>query len=177
MKKICIMLCLLSVLFLASCQAGNDKELFLPDATNDKIFTVLDDKESEKLTCTLEVRCDDALSSPLLPDEKRAYLPADGAIIAKCEVEFSEGESVFDVLLRETQARKIHFDFSETPAYNSTYIKGISNLYELDCGEFSGWLYYVNGESPDVGYSQYEVKDGDSIAWTYTCDWRETYGE
>ena len=82
-----------------------------------------------------------------------------------------------DILSRTVRERKLHLDFSETPAYGSTYIKGISNLYELDCGEFSGWLYTVNGKSPDVGYSQYKPENGDEIAFTYTCDWRAAYEE
>ena len=57
-----------------------------------------------------------------------------------------------------------------TPVYNSAYIEGISNLYEFDCGERSGWMYKVNGWFPNYGCSRYELKNGDKIEWVYTCD-------
>ena len=85
-------------------------------------------------------------------------------------VEFIEGESVFDVLLRETRAAKLHMEYVDTPGYGSTYIEGIGNLYEFDCGDLSGWMYCVNGIFPNYGCSQYTLADGDVIEWLYTCD-------
>ena len=70
-------------------------------------------------------------------------------------MEFTEGESVFDVLKRVCRENKIHMEFSETPVYQSAYIEGIGNLYEFDCGEGSGWMYRVNGEFPNYGCSRY----------------------
>ncbi len=173
MKKLYVFILILALLLLGGC-TENTENAFLPEAQNDKFFTTVGTYD---YTCTLEIRCDDALVSTSLPDEKRALLPQDGAIIKECEVGFNAGESVFDILSRTVRERKLHLDFSETPAYGSTYIKGISNLYELDCGEFSGWLYTVNGKSPDVGYSQYKPEQGDEISFTYTCDWRASYEE
>ena len=126
-------------------------------------------------TCTIEIRCDEALASSLLSAEKRELLPENGMIISKCEVGFSDGEYAFDVFLREIKSRKIHIDFTENPAYNSKYIRAVANLYEFDCGENSGWLYYVNGKSPDVGYNQYILNPGDAIALSYTEDWSKIY--
>lgn len=173
MKKLCIFILTLTLLLLGGC-AKNSGNALLPEAQNDKIFTTVGTYD---YICTLEIRCDEALASSALSDEKRALLPENGEIIGLCEVGFNAGESVFNILTRTIQERKLHLDFSETPAYNSAYIKGISNLYELDCGEFSGWLYTVNGKSPDVGYSQYKPEHGDSISFVYTCDWREAYEE
>ncbi len=31
-------------------------------------------------------------------------------------------------------------------------------------------MYQVNGEFPNYGCSKYKLKDGDRIAWVYTCD-------
>lgn len=83
---------------------------------------------------------------------------------------FTEGESVFDVLLRVCTEQKIHMEFTETPMYQSAYIEGIGNLYEFDCGDLSGWMYRVNGCFPNYGCSQYTLADGDVIEWLYTCD-------
>ena len=43
-------------------------------------------------------------------------------------------------------------------------------MYEFDCGQYSGWMYRVNGWYPNYGCSSYDVEDGDNIEWKYTCD-------
>ena len=128
----------------------------------------ISDKE---LTCTLSVRCDTILNNMnLLDKEKVSLVPEDGVIFAQKIVTFYEGESVFNVLLREMKRNKIHMEFVNTPIYNSAYIEGIGNLYEFDCGELSGWMYKVNGWFPNYGCSRYQLKAGDKIEWVYTCD-------
>lgn len=122
-------------------------------------------------TCTLSVRCDTILNNmDSLAEDKAAIVPGDGVIFAPRKVNFSEGESVFDVLLREMQKNKIHLEFKQTPAYNSVYIEGIGNLYEFDCGGLSGWMYRVNGCFPNYGCSKHQLKDKDTVEWIYTCD-------
>ena len=127
--------------------------------------------EETRLTCTLSIRCDTILDNmDLFNKDKLGVLPEDGVIYAERTVTFYEGESVFDVLLRETKKNRIHMEFERTPIYNSNYIEGINNLYEKDCGEGSGWMYRVNGWFPNYGCSRYPLKDGDRIEWLYTCD-------
>lgn len=130
--------------------------------------TINKDKE---LTCTLSVTCKTILDNlhRLNPD-KLELVPEDGVIFPAQQVTFYEGESVFDVLLREMQKHKIHMEFVRTPVYNSHYIEGINNLYEFDCGELSGWMYKVNDWFPNYGASRYMLKDGDVVEWIYTCD-------
>lgn len=122
---------------------------------------------TNELTCTLSIRCDNAVGKG---DEKAVAIPDDGVIFAEQTVVFYEGESVFNVLVREMKKNKIHLEFVNTPIYNSAYIEGINNLYEYDCGELSGWMYKVNGWYPNYGCSRYELKNGDKIEWVYTCD-------
>lgn len=130
-----------------------------------------DNKSSEKNVCTLSVTCGTILNNlSALNEEKRSLVPEDGIIYKEKEVSFYEGESVFNVLLREMKQNKIHFEFVNVPVFKSAYIEGIANLYEFDCGELSGWMYRVNGEFPNYGCSQYIVKNGDKIEWLYTCD-------
>lgn len=128
---------------------------------------VITDKE---MSCTLSVRCDNILKNmEWLNPEKRELVPKDGIIFAEKKVTFYEGESVFNVLLREMKRNKIHMEYVNTPIYNSAYIEGINNLYEFDCGELSGWIYKVNGKKPDYGCSRYPLSDGDRIEFIYTC--------
>ncbi len=124
-----------------------------------------------ELTCTLSVRCGTALDKlDKLSAEKAGLLPDDGVIFPEQTVVFYEGESVFNLLLREMKKNKIHMEFIRTPIYNSAYIEGIANLYEYDCGELSGWMYSVNGWFPNYGCSRYSLKEGDKVEWLYTCD-------
>ncbi len=122
-------------------------------------------------TCTLSVRCDKILDNmSLMNSNKKEIVPSDGVIYKEKTVTFYEGESVFNLLVREMKQNKIHLEFVNTPIYNSAYIEGIANIYEFDCGELSGWMYSVNGVFPNYGCSRYELKDGDRVEWIYTCD-------
>ena len=131
--------------------------------------------------CTLSITC----KTLLKPENKKVaisngkgdMIPSDGVIYKTKKVKFYKNESVFDVLLRETKANKIHMEYVMTPAYNSNYIEGIHNLYEFDGGELSGWMYSVNGWFPNYGCSRYKLKDGDSIKWVYTCDLGRDVGD
>ncbi len=127
--------------------------------------------KEEKLTVTLSVTCKTILDNlDIFDKDKLEVLPQDGVIYPAQSVTFYEGESVFDVLLREMQNNKIHMEFVMTPIYNSNYVEGINNLYEFDCGELSGWMYKVNGWFPNYGSSRYLLQDGDVVEWIYTCD-------
>ena len=129
---------------------------------------VISDKE---LTCTLSVRCDTILENiAWLDPEKVELVPKDGVIFAEKTVTFYQGESVFNLLVREMKRNKIHMEFENTPIYNSAYIEGIANLYEFDCGELSGWMYKVNDWFPNYGCSRYQLKEGDKVEWVYTCN-------
>ena len=137
----------------------------------------LPEKKSEqsaqvkKQYCTLSIRCDTLLSrKDKLAPEKLRCIPENGIILAAKEVNYEDGNSVFDVLKSVTKKEQIHLEFVMTPAYNSAYIEGINNIYEFDGGELSGWTYRVNGKSPGVGCSEYKVKNGDVIEFLYTCD-------
>lgn len=128
----------------------------------------ISDKE---LTCTLSIVCSTLLTNKeRLDAEKSSLVPADGVIFPEKEVVFYEGESVFNILMREMKKAKIHMEYTSAPIYNSAYIEGIGNLYEFDCGELSGWMYKVNGWFPNYGCSRYQLKAGDKVEWVYTCD-------
>ncbi len=125
----------------------------------------------EELHCALSISCATILDNMDKCDkEKRELVPEDGWILPPTEVVFFDGESVFQVLKRTCKQRKIHMEFSNTPMYNSAYIEGISNLYEKDVGDLSGWMYSVNGWFPNYGCSRYALKEGDVVEWVYTCD-------
>lgn len=94
----------------------------------------------------------------------------DGTILKKTKVKCYEGESVWDVLLRECKAREINLESEYTPMYGSAYVEAINNLGEFDCGELSGWCYCVDDWFPNYGASRYVLKESEYIRWRYTCD-------
>lgn len=76
-------------------------------------------------TCTLSISCQTLADAPeKCKADKRELIPADGWILPEETLEFYEGESVFDVLLRETKNHKIHMEYSETPLYQAALYRG-----------------------------------------------------
>ncbi len=128
-------------------------------------------------TCTLSITCHNIFDNmDKFDSAKSSALPEDGVVYATKELQFSEGETAFDVLCRECMKDGIQLDYNGNPLYNASYIKGIHNLYDYDCGELSGWMYSVNGWFPNYGCSRYVLKDGDVIRFEYTCDLGEDLG-
>ncbi len=122
-------------------------------------------------TCTISIECSTILNNwDDLKSSKAEFVPADGWILYPSEVEYTPGETVFDVLKRVCNEAGIHMSSRYTPMYGSYYIEGMNQLYEFDCGQNSGWMYSVNGWFPNYGCSSYDVEDGDNIEWHYTCD-------
>lgn len=130
----------------------------------------MDDTQSNALTCTISIDCQTILDNwDDLKSSKAEFVPSDGWILYESQVEFTQGETVFDVLKRVCNETGIQMESSWTPMYNSYYVEGINNLYEFDCGQNSGWMYNVNGWYPNYGCSSYTLEDGDVIQWRYTC--------
>ena len=112
---------------------------------------------------------------------KKAFVPQSGYILKDARVPFEEGESAFDALKRACKENVctdnceyckkggIQLEFSFTPAYKSYYVEGIHQLYEKDCGSFSGWMFSVNGKFSDASSSEYLLKAGDKITFAYTA--------
>lgn len=123
-------------------------------------------------TCTIYIECSTVFNNmDKLDKDLIDIIPKNGVILSKRTVTFNEGESVFDVLQRVCKENKIHMEASFTAVYNSAYVEGINNLYELDCGSGSGWMFSVNGWFPNYGCSRYQLKQGDVVEWRYTCNY------
>lgn len=133
----------------------------------------IDDKiDNAKHLCTITIDCTNALNSDKLKSSMRKVLPSDGIIYSN-SYEFSDGDSVFDVLYAVTKNHGIPMEFSSSAVYGSKYIEGINSLYEFDCGELSGWKYSVNGTVPNYGCDQYKINNNDKIIFYYVTKWGE----
>lgn len=136
------------------------------------------EEEAASSTVTLSIRCDDILAhydrlDPALQSEE--FVPADGVILPATAFGFTEGDTVFDLLLAATRQYRIQMEYQGSTRYGSAYVQGIGHLYEFSCGPTSGWMYRVNGVDPSVGCSNYALKPGDRVEWYYICSLEETY--
>ncbi len=119
-------------------------------------------------TCTITIQCKSVLKNmDKLSEGKAKYIPSNGVILATSTIEFRSGETVYDILKRSCSAAGI--PMSARKSSMGTYVEGINNLFEFDCGGTSGWLYSVNGSEPNHSSSAHNVKNGDRIVWHYTC--------
>ena len=126
--------------------------------------------EDTQNLCTITIRCDTIFdNADALEAAKAPYVPEDGEILPVTTVEFTPGETVFQVLQRVCEASELQLEYSWTPLYDSYYVEGINHLYEFDCGFESGWMYKVDGWFPNYGCSAYELQGGEEIVWYYTC--------
>jgi hypothetical protein len=127
-------------------------------------------------TCAISVSCHTAATKGMAAQERwQGIVPPDGVILALTEVEFRQGETVFDVLKRTLRERDIQMEFNGL--LGMQYVEGIHNLYEFDGGPDSGWMYSVNGWYPNYGCGQYLVREGAVIEWNYTCDLGRDLGQ
>ena len=126
-------------------------------------------------TCTISIDCSTILDNmDKLKRGKEGLIPSDGILLAKTEVQYEEGDTVFTMLKRELKSRKMHYDFEGSGS--SAYLTGLCNIYEFDCGKLSGWEFAVNGSFPSVGMGVYKLSPGDSVALIYTCDLGDDIG-
>lgn len=183
MRIFCVLMLVLS-LGLSACSVEKLDETPLPDPTVPEGQQPPADPDSVEIdtsvdkTCYLSISCKTILDNmDQLEDGKEVLVPEDGILLPRTAVTFHPGESVFDVLLRETRNRKMHLEFNSVPIYKSAYIKGLGNLYEMDCGPNSGWMISVNDWFPNYGISRYTVQEGDEICFLYTCDLGRDLGE
>ncbi len=127
-------------------------------------------EQSKERSCTLLISCSDILKNKdKFSADQLSIVPENGLIYEKSSISFQDGDTVFDVLVRETKANNIQMEYVASPVYQTNYIKGIDNIYEKSFGSNSGWMFAVNGKQPPVGSSSYKLKSGDKIQWLYVC--------
>lgn len=129
----------------------------------DSYYENTDLKENAVGTVTLTIRCD-----TIAEKGEREYIPEDGIILDTTEFEIEDGETVHDILTEASSKYEIHLE--TTGDADAIYVEGINHIYEFDFGDLSGWVYHVNGTEPSVGSGEYELSDGDTVEWFYTCE-------
>ena len=136
-----------------------------PKPENNQTIT---SSKPENKTLTIAISCKTAINNGLNKKPGFSHLPSNGIILQNMKVEFNEGDTVFDILVKVTRKKGIHMEYRGSGS--NTYIEGINNLYEFDGGSNSGWMYNVNGVYPNYGVGAYKVKSSDVIKFNYTCN-------
>lgn len=86
---------------------------------------------------------------------------AAGAGASSATLSLEEGSTVYDALASCGVA------FNAKSTGYGMYVSSIAGLAEKEHGDMSGWMYSVNGVTPNVACSSYELSDGDSVYWWY----------
>lgn len=126
----------------------------------------LDKITAETKVTYLSVDCKTVLDNmEKLSDEAKKIIPQDGVILEKQAYAIKKGDTALSILLRALRHYKIPISVK-----GDSYVEGINNLFEFDCGNRSGWLVKVNGKLINVAASKYFLNEGDVIEWRYTCE-------
>lgn len=122
------------------------------------------------ITVTVLAECSAALDNMGSIDERvntADVIPADGVVIAYCEVPLPEGATAFEALTLAARQQQVRVDGSGT--VYGVYVSAIGHIAEFGFGDMSGWLYSVNGEYPEASCGEYRLHDGDAVEFHYTC--------
>lgn len=125
----------------------------------------------DEISCTLNVECKSILNNmDKLKDGHSEYVPANGYIIKGYKCTAKAGFTAYDALKKACEDNGIKLTVKST--MYGTYVSGINNIDEFDCGSQSGWMYSINGNRPNVSASSQRVTDGDEITFEYVCEYQ-----
>lgn len=125
----------------------------------------------DEISCTLNVECKSILNNmDKLKDGHSEYVPANGYIIKGYTYTAKAGFTAYDALKKACEDNGIKLT-AKSSMYG-TYVSGINNIDEFDCGSQSGWMYSINGNRPNVSASSQRVTDGDEITFEYVCEYQ-----
>ncbi|MDE5984388.1 MAG: DUF4430 domain-containing protein [Eubacterium sp.] len=123
---------------------------------------------SSTITCSVTIECTSVLDNM---DELKAghedYVPSDGYIISNYSVTLPNDSTAYDAVKAACENRGVTMNVVSS-SYGK-YIAGFNNIDEKDCGNQSGWLYFVNGKSPSKSCNKYTLSNGDNVVFSYTC--------
>ena len=88
--------------------------------------------------------------------------------------EISINSTVWD-LMQKVQKQNSDVEFLARGSQYGTYVYGVSykgtKLEEFDNGNFSGWMYTVNGTHPEIGVGSRFLENNDIVVFHYTDDY------
>lgn len=88
-------------------------------------------------------------------------------LVYEKSIKVEQGATVLELVKQTLTQKKITF------TDEGGYISAIGDDKMGAFGGYDGWMYYINGEEPTVGMSEYIINDGDSILVCYA----DPYGD
>lgn len=127
---------------------------------------------SSSVTASISIECKSILDNmDNLAKGHESYVPSDGVILDEYTATYNKKTTAYDLLSDACKENNISVSSEKTSF--GMYVSGINNLDEFDCGQQSGWTYYVNGKMPNVACSAYKLKNGDKVVFSYTCSYKK----
>lgn len=104
-----------------------------------------------------------------------AYRPDYVTWIPTTTYTLQEGSTVHTLFTQALKAAGLAqngADSGYVRSINAPQVLGGYTLGEFTNGVYSGWMYTVNGEHPDVGLKDCVLEDGAQVVWHYVNDYR-----
>ena len=119
--------------------------------------------------------------TPVDPDPEtitvtfQLHTDTDAWILPTVVRDLPEGTTAFEVFKQVLAANGYTYDAK------GSYVRAViapdgTKVVELSKGQYSGWMYRVNGEFPDTYMGAYELEDGDVIEVFFTADYTKEPG-
>ena len=119
-----------------------------------------------KSYCTVTIQCKEILSHrEKLKDGYEDFVPVSGYLLRNASVKYEEGDTVYTLLQRTCRENGIKLGAKSTAF--GMYVYSLNYLPEKACGGTSGWVYYVDGNFPNVSVDHYNLHGGEVIEFKY----------
>ncbi|MGI6004177.1 MAG: DUF4430 domain-containing protein [Christensenellales bacterium] len=118
--------------------------------------------QQDAIAVTVSISCKDAVDEGY---DAAIQASESGVILEGAQVTLAAGGTVYDALKAACEAADIPVE--ESGSGDMLYISAIASLAAGDCGNESGWIYSVNGESGMVSAVAMELSQGDQVSWDY----------
>jgi len=95
--------------------------------------------------------------------------------IATKSYSMNEGETVYDLFVKaigDAGLKAVGTDKNYVKSITAPKVLGGYVLGEFDNGQYSGWMYAINGKHPGYGLKEQVLKAGDVVIWHYVNDYR-----
>lgn len=110
-------------------------------------------------------KSDNQTKPPVVVDSIQIKVEGMGQTMMSGKLEIDENSTALSVL--KTLAANNNVRILTSGFGSMTYVRGIGDLVEKEHGSGSGWMYKVNGTSPNIAAGGCSLKNGDSVVWYY----------
>lgn len=92
-------------------------------------------------------------------------------------MEIKAGSNAFDFLKTVFEEKGYKYEDDGTGYITAVITDKGDRLAAFDKGQYSGWMYSINGKAPEVGMGSYILKEGDKVLFYYVEDYTKDSNE